>query len=134
MTVTIRDGNGEIREDLDDVALIDSIRRVEESLVRGELNEMVLSRTEPERARLIYHCAPDGRYMVTHVDAQRRGLTAIADGDRREKVKIGIGGEYEVWPGDHFIDSLTAGALAGRFLLDGGLSPCVEWRPSTAHR
>ena len=133
MTMEIRDGRGRVRHDLDDEALIDAIRRVDPTLVAGSLNEMVLSRAEPEWAQLVFHHAPDGRYMVTHVDAQRQGRTAIADGDPVELVVIGIGGELETWPGDHFVDPLTAGALAEGFAVDGGRHPCVEWRPSTAH-
>ncbi|HEX8239954.1 MAG TPA: hypothetical protein VF574_09475 [Allosphingosinicella sp.] len=129
----IRDARGRIREDLSEEALSLGIRNADRDLVIGSLNEMVLRRTDGAGAELIFHRAKDGRYMITHVDADGLGRTAVADGDPEETVKIGIGGEFEDWPGDHFIEPYLAVAVAERFMLDGGLDPTVEWRPSTAH-
>jgi hypothetical protein len=133
MHVTIRDGRGQIRHDLDPKALIKAVRSVDPSVVAGSLNELVLSRSDPEFSQLIFHRAPDRRYMVTHVDSTGRGRTAIADGHPSELVTLTIEGEPEVWAGDYFVDSVTAGALAETFIVNGGRDPCVEWRPSTGH-
>jgi hypothetical protein len=128
----IRDAGGRIRTDLSKEALALGIRRCDPELVAGSLNEMVL-RWNGTEARLIFHYSSDGRYMITHVDADGLGRTAIADGDPEETVTIGIGGEPEDWPGDHFIEPYLAVALAERFMRNGGRDPSVEWRPSTAH-
>jgi hypothetical protein len=129
----IRDARGRIRTDLTPEALSRGIALSDPELVAGSLNELVLRWKGDSPARLIFHRAEDGRYMVTHVDADGVGLTGIADGDPEETVTIGIGGEPEDWPGDQFIEPYVAAALAERFTVDGGLDPCVEWRASTAH-
>jgi hypothetical protein len=127
----IRDGRGRIRTDIDEEELLLGIRRGDPDLVVGTLNEMVLS--AQNGARLIFHHAKDGRYMVTHVDAGGTGRTAIADGDPQEIVTIGIGGEPEKWPGDHFVSPWLAVAATERFMYDGGRDPTFEWRASSAH-
>ncbi len=129
----IRDANGRIRTDLSREAVWRGIDEGDPELVAGSLNELALRWGKGPDARLILHHAKDGRYMVTHVDGYGRGLTAIADGDPEETVRIGIAGEWEEWPGDHFIEPYVAVMVAQRFMLDGGLDPSVEWRPSTAH-
>lgn len=126
----IRDANARLRTDLTDNALIDAIKRVDPDLVAGSLNELVLRRDGLE---LVCHLSEDGRYMLTHVDADNVGRTAIADGDPAEKVTIVIGGQPEEWPGDHFLPPYLAAGLAARFVLDGEREETVDWRKSTAH-
>lgn len=132
--LTIRDGHGELREDLDEAELLNAIRVEDSDLVGGSLNELVLERADGTGTRLIFHHSSDGRYMVTHVDASGQGHTAIADGDPHETVRIGIAGDWEEWPGDHFVKPWIAVALAECFLVNFGRDRSVEWRASSAHR
>jgi len=129
----IRDAFGRIRSDLSKEQLSRGILHSDPDIVAGSLNELVLRWKDGTPTRLIFHHAKDGRYMVTHVDADGLGRTGIADGDPQEVVRIGIAGEWEEWPGDHFIEPYVAAALAERFMVDGGRDPSVVWRLSTAH-
>jgi hypothetical protein len=129
----IRDARGCIRTDFDENSLVQGIKRKDPNLVGSSLSEMVLRWIGSPTAKLVYRLSDDGRYMVTHIDADGIGRTAIADGNPREKVTIAVAGEPKTRSGDHFVLPAIAAALAERFLVNGGQDPCVEWRRSTAH-
>lgn len=129
----VRDARGRIRIDLDADSLLRGIKRNDPTLVGSSLSEVVLCFTGSAAAKLVYRLSDDGRYMVTHIDADGVGRTAIDDGDPREKATVLIAGEPKTRPGDHFVLPAIAAALAQAFMIDGGQDPCVEWRRSTAH-
>lgn len=126
----IRDGNGKVRDDLDDKALLDAILHRRQSVVGGATNELRLLRTEPEWVELTLLQSLEGQYMVTHIDTRREHRTAIADGDPSAVGVIQLGSTQQSWPGDHFVTPVIAHACAETFVYLGARDACVEWRPN----
>lgn len=115
--------------------LLGLLRICDANLVAGALNEMVITFKASPEAQLVFHFAEaERKYMITHVDVDGRGMTAIDEEvNGAETIELYIAAELEWWPARNFVPPWLACGIVEKFLHDGGRSVTVEWMPSTAH-